>query len=409
MRHRLPPGWLERAHHAPTAAVRERLPYVQAEGRPTVNLSDTTRSRRDASTAYTGDLDYEAAGAALSISQPLFRLADKAATEVAEAQVEQVENQSRSAEQDLLLRVAPAYFDVLQTQDELAAATAQKDALSLQLAQARRSLEVGTVPVTDFNEAQTRFDPAVAQEIAARNELASRRRVLEKRIAQPLPGLARLTDTADIDLISPAGRQELVDAAPRTSLQGAAGRSALEAARREVECREAGHTPTLDLVATLRRDRNVNHGQFGGNDTCQATIGIELNVPLSQGGLASSRTREAIAELLRSEQDLINAERQATLDAQQAQLGVELGSALTRALRQAPALAETQLRSTQRGLQVGVRTRVDVLNAEQQLFVTRKDLAAARFRTLLAGLQLRAAAGQPTESDLRGLDALLVN
>jgi outer membrane protein len=160
-------------------------------------------------------------------------------------------------------------------------------------------------------------------------------------------------------------------------------------------------------VGALRNDKNLNYGQFGGSQTREASIGVELAVPIYQGGAVSSRVREALADRDRAQQELANAERQATLDAQQAQLGVQSGAALTQALKQALVSSETQLRSTQRGLQVGVRTRVDVLNAEQQLFATRKDLAAARYKTLVSTLQLKAAAGTLAETDLRALDSLL--
>jgi len=397
------------AAQAAAEAAREKLPQARAANRPNINVSYNVRGNRESSTAFTGERGYQGSGAAITAVQPLYRLANWAATEQAEFQVQQAEQQLQLAEQELLLRVARGYFEVLQAQDELAAASAQKDALVQQLAQARRNFEVGTLPVTDFNEAQARHDVAVAQEIAARNEIESKKRVLEKSIARPLPELARLSDSANSELLSEQVQRELVEAAPRTALQVIIDRSIVQAAEREVERREAGHTPTIDLVASVRRDRNVNFGQFGGNNTSQGSIGLELNLPLYQGGAISSRTREAMAELKRVQQELTNAERQALLDAQQAQLGVQSGSALTQALRQALSSSETQLRSTQRGLQAGLRTRVDVLNAEQQLFATRKDLAAARYRTLVAGLQLRAAAGALTEVDLQLLDRLLVN
>ncbi len=407
---------LARANDAQYAAARaafdagrEKLPQAIAANRPQINLSYSERQNRDGSTAYDGTKIYDAGGAAITVSQTLFRLANKAGTELAELQVQLAQQQLQAAEQDLLLRVARGYFDVLQAQDELAAATAQKEALTQQLNQARRGFELGMSPVTDFNEAQARHDLGVAQEIAARGELASRTRVLEKSIARPLGSLARLSDGASVTLIDAQTQDDLVAAAPRSGLQVLVGRTLAQIAQKEVERREAGHHPTLDLVATLRRDRNVNFGQFGGSNTRQFSVGVELALPLYQGGLVSSRVRESLAELQRAQQELSNAERQARLDAQQAQLGVASGAALTRALVQALSSSETQLRSTQRGLQVGVRTRVDVLNAEQQLFVTRKDLAAARYRTVLAGLQLRAAAGALTEADLRVLDSLLAD
>lgn len=397
------------AARAAAESTREKLPQALATIRPNVNLSWSIKVNQDGSSAYPGTLGYDAGGAAITVNQPLFRLANMVGIAQAEVQVLQASQQLALAGQEMLLRVARGYFDVLQSQDELAAATAQKDAMVQQLAQTRRSFEVGTVPVTDFNESQARHDLAVAQEIAARNDLASKKRVLEKSIARPLPMLARVDPAITIVPPSDATQQAWVEAASRSALQVLIARSNVELAEKEIARREAGHHPTLDLVASINSNRNVNYGQFGGNDTRQVSVGVEIGLPLYQGGAISSRTREAMADLRRAQQELANAERQALLDAQQAQLGVASGSALTQALLQALASSETQLRSTQRGLQVGVRTRVDVLNAEQQLYATRKDLAVARYRTLVAGLQLRAAAGMLTEADLRGLDSLLID
>lgn len=228
-------------------------------------------------------------------------------------------------------------------------------------------------------------------------------RVLERVIGRPLPALARLAPEAGVELLDGPAQQALVDAAPRDALTVALYRLAVQVAAKEVERRQAGHTPTLDLVLSTNMNRNVAYGRFGDNDTRQASISLELAVPLYQGGLIDSRTREALADRQRAEDELLNAERQALLEAQ---LGVQSGSALTEALKQALRWAEIQLRSTQRGQQVGVRTRGDVLNAEQQLFATRRDLAAARYRTLVAALQLKAAAGVLREGDLRALDVL---
>ena len=386
---------------------REKLPQARAAMWPTASLTASVKGNRDGSTAYEGLRSYEASGAALVVSQPLFRLGIKAGVEQAEFQVRLAEQQLALAEQELFMRTVRGYFDVLQAADELAAAGAQKDALTQQLTQARRSFEVGTVPITDLYEAQARRDLAGAQEIAARNELESRKRILERLIARPLPALARLLPTAGIELLSAAQAQELVDSAPRTALPVLIAGMQAQVAEKEIARREAGHHPTLDLVATMGANRNVAYGSFGGNDTRQSSIGIEFNLPISQGGAVSSRTREAIADRMRADAERLHTERQALLDAQQAQLGVQSGVALTQALQQALKSSESQLVSTQRGLQVGTRTRVDVLNAEQQVFATRKDLAGARYRTLVSALALKAAAGMLNEGDLRSLDALL--
>jgi outer membrane protein len=385
----------------------EKLPQARAANLPNINATFNPKRSNDRSTEFEGTRNFNATSAALTINQALYRPANGAGTEQAELLVQLAEQQLQLAEQDLMLRVARGYFDVLQAHDDLAATVAQRDAMVQQLAQAKRSLDVGTVPITDFNEAQTRHDLAVAQHIAAVNELESKKRVLERAVAQPLPLLARLGASASVDILTPEMQRQMVADAPIRALQVIIGQTTLQAAEKEVSRREAGHYPTLDLVGTVRSDRNMNYGQFGGSHTREASVGVELVVPIYQGGMVNSRTREAIAERNRTLQELSNAQRQATLDAQQAQLGVQSGSALTQALKQALSASETQVRSTQRGLNVGVRARVDVLNAEQQLFATRKDLAAARYKTLMATLQLRASAGALSTADLLAIDAML--
>ena len=397
------------AARAAAEAGREKLPQALAGLRPTVNLTHSVKRNRDGSTAFDDTLSYEAGTSAIVFTQPLFRVANRANADQAEWQVLQAEQQLGLAEQDLMLRVSRVYFDVLQAGDELAAATAQREALVQQLAQARRSFEVGTVPITDANEAQARHDLAVAQEIAARNEIQSRRRVLERSIGGPSPALARLKDDAQVGWLGEDQQLALVESAPRNSLAVQLARSAVGVADKEIAKRDAAHTPTLDLVASVGVNRNVNYGAFGGNDTRQASIGLEMSFPVYQGGGVSSRAREAIAERKRVGEELVQAERQALLDAQQAQLGLQTSVALTQALRQALASSESQLRSTQRGQEVGIRTRVDVLNAQQQVYTTRRDLAGARYRSLVSWLQLKAAAGVLAASDLRALDSLLAD
>jgi outer membrane protein len=191
------------------------------------------------------------------------------------------------------------------------------------------------------------------------------------------------------------------------SLSVALNQSSLELARREVERQRGGHHPTLDLAASYSDNRNAASSNTT-IDSQAGVIGLELGWVLYQGGAIDSRVREAVANQEKARYDLDEARRQSRLDARQGFLGVLSGDAQVRALEQALVSSEAQLRSTKLGLEVGVRTRVDVLNAQQQLFTTKRDLSAARYRTLLAGLQLKAAAGALREEDLAALDALLV-
>lgn len=396
------------AAKATALAGREKSIQGRAGIGPSVNLSGSAKRAHERTTAIAlYGSNYDSHQVALTATQPLYRKANWAAYEQGELQAQLAEHQLRLAEQELMLRVAKGYFDVLQAQDVLASIGAQKEAFAQQLAQSRRGLEIGTAPITDVNEAQARYDLTLAQEIAARNDIEIKRRALEKSIDRELPPLARLDEQASIDVVTASRLNELVERAPEDALQVVIGRFIERVARQEVSRQEGASQPTVDLVAGVSEARNGNYVSQGSNTVRQASVAIEIGFPVYQGGAISSRIREAVANVDRATQERVAAQRQARLDARQAYLGVSSGSALHQALQQALASSETQVRSTRRGLEVGTRTRVDVLNAEQQHYATRKDLAAARYQTLVAGLQLKAAAGVLAEEDLRRLDNLL--
>lgn len=388
------------------AAGREKGVQGRALMLPSIVFNGNARSNQNASADYTPQ-KYTSGAANFTATQPLMRQANQAALQQGELQAQLAEQQLRLAEQDLLVRASRGYFEVLQAQDALTTIGAQREAFTQQLAQAKRGYEVGLAPVTDVNEAQTRYDLTLAQEIAARNELEVKRGTLEKAIGAPLPTLAWLDPEVNIDVLPAAQQQSLAALAAQNATQVAIGMTNEQIARREVEKQDAGHNPTIDLVGSVGVNKNASYGAFGGQHVRATSIGIDVSVPIYQGGALSSRAREAVANLGRAQSDLDNTRRQATLDARQALLGVQSGLALNQALRQAVTSGETQVRSTRRGLEVGLRTRVDVLNAEQQLFTTRRDLSAARYQVLISGLLLRALAGTISESDLKSLDALL--
>jgi outer membrane protein len=399
------------AARATAEAGREKVAQGRAGLLPTITAGGSWKNHRDTplGTGLTTPRSYDSNSLSLNINQPLFRRVNNETASQAELQADLAEAQLKLAEQELLLRVSKGYFDVLQAQDALGAIGAQKEAFALQLAQAKRSFEVGLAPITDVNEAQARHDLTAAQEIAARNDLESKRRTLEKSIDRDLPPLALIDEGAPIDIIPEGHLRALVERAPDDSLQVGAAKIAESIARKEIARQDAAQLPTIDLVASVVESRNSNTSTTGQrNNQRSVNGGIEVSVPIYNGGATVSRIREAQANLTRAEQELLNARRQARLDSRQAYLGVQSGSALHRALRQALSSAETQLRSTRRGFEVGVRTRVDVLNAEQQFHATRKDLSAARYQTLVAALQLKAAAGVLTEHDLKAMDRLLI-
>jgi len=384
----------------------EKLLQARSLLLPSLNLA-AGLNHYETDTNVSDPKHYTSPGLTLTLIQPLYRKQNLEALEQARLQVQAVEAQLKLARQSLILRTAQAYFDVLQAQDNLATAQAQKAAIAQQLAQARKSFEVGAATIVDSHEAQASFDATVALEIAAGNDLEVKRRTLEKLIMAEAPKLDPLASNVAAPRPQPDDMNAWVKQAEVDSLSVVVGLANAEVARREVARQNAGYLPTLDLAVSYGLTNNTVVGSVSGVDSRSAAIGLQLGWNLYQGGATRSLVREAVANQEKARFDLENARRQAALDTRQAYLGVVSGDARVAALQQAVVSSETQLKSTKLGQEVGVRTAVDVLNAEQQLYSAQRDLAAARYAALLSGLNLKAAAGVLSEADMQALDALL--
>ena len=392
------------AQYAAARAAYEAGQEKSVQGRagllPRVDLNGNARYNDVSGEVLEDTFDSSQLG--VQASQPIFRKQNWVQYAQSKEQVKIAEMQFKAAEQDLILRVAQAYFDVLQSQDNLVFIAAQKAAITEQLAAAKRNFEVGTATITDTHEAQARYDLAVAQEIAEQNSYNIRLRALEKIIGKP----AGTLDTLAADQLMRAEAGSIDDWAQRAAegnLQAEIQRIAKTIADQEVERNRAGHYPTLDAVASYTVMNNQNFGAVQA-DIDTAIIGVELNLPIYQGGLVSSQVREAVANRERARQDLENAVREAGLQARQAWLNVNSGAARVSALEQAVTSTQAQLDSTKLGLDVGVRTNLDVLDAEQQVLSARRDLAGARYAYLLSMLSLKAAAGTLGVADLAMID-----
>ncbi len=394
------------ARHALDAG-REKLPQGRALVLPTLNLSaNATNTRtdsesREVSLAPSFTRDTRAHGYTLTFTQPIYRKQNFLQYDQAAFQVQQAEASFGQAGQDLLVRVAQAYFDVLAAQDTLELVRAQKAATAGQLAQAKRNFEVGTATITDTHEAQARYDLIVAQEIAAENDLENKHRALQQLTGKEYVLLKPLRPDMRLASPNPAGLQPWVDLSEKQSYPVRILEAATGIASLEVKRNRAGHYPTLDLVAT--------HGQTSqtgssfspvGSDLTTTTVGLQLALPLYQGGAIRSREREATANFEKAKQDLENARRSSAFSARQSYLAVINGIAQVKALEQALVSSQSALDSNKVGYEVGVRINIDVLNAQQQLFSTRRDRALARYNTITSHLRLKAAAGALIEDDL---------
>ncbi|MEO6146554.1 MAG: TolC family outer membrane protein, partial [Sulfuriferula sp.] len=326
----------------------EKLPQGRAGLLPQASLNANVLNNDSHSSVF-GDKNYTSNSANITVTQPIYRKQNWEQYEQAKQQVHVAEAQLANAAQDLILRTAQAYFDVLQSEDNISFVRAQKAAIGEQLAQAKRNFEVGTATITDSNEAQARSDLANAQEIAALNDLQIKQRALQRIIGTPPPKLDHLEGKLPLRPPDPANMEAWIAHAEQSSPILKAQRAAYAVAQREVERNRAGHYPTVDAVASYADNRNQNFGGFQVN-TKNAVIGVEFNLPLYQGGLVGSRVREAVANQDKAREDLEDARRQVALNTSQAYLGVTSGAAQVKALEQALLSSQTALDSTRLGL-----------------------------------------------------------
>lgn len=389
-------------------AGRERGPQGRAGLLPSLSLSGNTlwNDQRLESDGVRTDRRYNSHGYTLTLTQPVFRWQNWVANEQGQLGVALAEAQFVQARQDLILRVAQAYFDVLNAQVNLQAARAQKAAIAQQLEQAKKNFEVGTATIVDTYEAQSRYDLAQAQEIASENDLEVRREALRVIIGEVPEHLALLDVKKPILPPQPDRMDPWVEAAQKDNTAVQIQQKQVEIAAREVQKLRAGHYPTLDVVANMGHSRNVQ-GAGAGVESDTNNIGLQLTLPLYQGGAVSSRVREAAALYNAAQSSLEGSRRLAALNARQSYLGVVNGLAQIKALEAALASSLASLESNKLGYEVGVRINIDVLNAEQQVFQTRRDLARAYHDTLLARLRLKGAVGSLDEADLQEINALL--
>lgn len=393
-------------------AAQERLPQARALLLPNVNFQ-AGANYNDVNTEYknnvfpSGQRDFYDYNYGVTATQPLYRRANNLTYEQAKIQVKQAGNQLSAAAQDLMTRVAQGYFDVLLARANLSTIRSQKTAVAEQLEQAKRNFIVGTATITDSREAQARYDLVVAQELGAENDLEVRMRALEQIVGKPVGELAGLSLPVTLNPPEPVDMNTWVEQAYQSSLQVALAQQSLELAAREVDKSSAGHYPTLDAVGSLTQNYASSSAQGIGSDVRALVVGLQLTIPLYQGGGIDSRVREAVANQEKARQDVENARRTVALQTRQAYLGVTSGLGQVKALEQAVASTQLQLESTKLGQEVGVRTAVDVLNADQQLAAARRDFAQAIYSTILNQLKLKAAVGKLTEADLADVNTLL--
>ena len=346
----------------------------------------------------------------LSASQPLYRPANRIGYAQGQRGIDVAQAQLDAATQDLLVRVSQGYFDVLAAQDTLAFVRAQKAAVEEQLAAAKRNFEVGTSTITDQREAQARYDIVVAQEIAAENDLHVKRLALDQLVGR--------TGTAPLPLAQPVqlpadAAGDVAEWVEKSQAQQPAVRHAtvaLDIAQLETQKARTGHLPTVDLQAGYA----INHYPKGtmtaqglNQRNTTASVGVALNLPLFAGFAVQNRIQETLALEEKARADLEGARRAVAQGTRAAFFGVQSLRSQVKALEAAEASSQSALDANKLGYQVGVRINIDVLNAQSQLYQTKRDLAVARYNLLMGQLKLRQAAGTLALDDVQAINAFL--
>lgn len=402
------------AARAEADARKEVLPQARAQLMPNVSASlARSRNHTDRDTRTTAGntvsdtYDYFSASYSLTLRQPIYRKYNFALYRQAQFDVEGAEAAFDKVRQDLIVRLAGAYFDALLAQDHLELIQAQKIAYGAQLKGAQRSFEAGEGARTDVDDAQARYDMTLAQELEAAQNVGYMRRQLQVIVNQPIDDLAVL-DPAKIQLQppQPASAEEWIAQGEEINPELRALRASIESAMQEVEKARAGHMPTVDLI--VQRSKSASENNVSINTNYETSMfGLQASIPLFAGGYVSSQVRQAQSNVEKLQQQYESRRREVSQQIRKEFQSLLEGILKVRALEQAERSADQAVLSNEKGFKAGVRTQVDILNAYQQRMNARRDLAQARYQYILARVRLQGLVQSLDESEMNLINGWL--
>lgn len=318
----------------------------------------------------------------------------------AEKVAQQSDTNYALSKQDLIVRTTAAYLAILRAKDSLTFVQAEKRAIERQLEQTKQRFNVGLTAITDVHEAQANFDNTVAQEIITENVVELRLEQMREITGKYHGNISVLnTESFSATRPSPVGVDNWLKIAEEMNLDLMVRNIAKEIAKEDISSARAGHLPTLSLSGSYgRNDSDTNGINFPATDS--NSIGITLNVPIYSGGAVSAQTAQARYRFVAASEDLELAYRSTVRSVRAAYNDVIAATSTIRALEQAVVSADSALKATEAGFDVGTRTIVDVLNSTRNQFDARQRLAGARYDFISAILDLKRASGNLTEQDL---------
>jgi outer membrane protein len=394
-------------------ANKESVPIARAQLLPTVAATGAFQAKKDSRTTLDNPVNtltntYESRTFSLNLSQPIFNVANWSKLRQASATAKQAQATYDVAAQDLMIRVAKAYFKILEAEDNLRFTQAEKIATAKQLDQAKQRYKVGLDAITSVYDAQASYDLIVAQEIASQNDLVNRQAELREITGSLYTQLAPLKNKLPLVSPQPANLQAWIDTAKQQNFNINAARYAVDAAKQNVNANFAGHLPVLSAVASYG-ESNVSREMNGPGqvDTSGSIVGLQLSVPLFAGGGVTAQTHQAQYSYQKSLADLEDVYRSTLSLTSQYYNSVNAYISKLKADRQAILSNESSLRSTEAAFKVGTRTIVDVLLAQKNLFQAQRLYTADQYAYINGILALKQQAGTLNPGDLQEIDTWL--
>lgn len=370
------------------------------------NVSATGDLAQNDLTVNSNPLNFDSSGYEFSLRQPLFNWESISAFKQAKAEVRKAEAQFSAARQELITRVTVLYFDVLRGNDAVTLAKAEQEAISKQLELAKARLEVGLGTITEVHDSNARYELTIAQLIDAENFLQDTRYALAETIGKLPPKLKVLKESIPLLLPDPPNTKVWTDWANQQNLGLLAAIADVEIARREISVKRAGHLPTLDVVGSHRHADTVDTGGASLNTT-DNSVKLEFKLPIYTGGKTTAFSKEAEFRYQAAIQNMEAVRRNALRTTRDAFNGIKGDVSRVTALKQAVVAGESALQAKLIGFEAGIETNIDVLNAQRDLFGSKRDYAQSRYSYVTNLLRLREAAGTLNIKDLEKVNGWL--
>lgn len=390
------------AEEAKNQSIARLLPNISAVGS---SSKDYLNNEKAGTFRGGGQQDFYSNTFNLNLTQPVFHWEHWIQLSQSDNQIAQAEANFQAELQGLMVKTSEAYFNILAAQDDWLLTMAEKDAIGRELEQTTKRFEVGLIAVTDVHEAQAAYDQANANEIEAANRLDNQKEALREIIGESNAELDGLAEDIPLLKPDPSDIETWSLSAEANNFAIIAAFNEAEAARKTIDLQRSGHIPKLDLVASLGlSDVSSSFGLRGDTQS----IGLQLNIPIYEGGAVNSRTRQAVHEYEAAKQKLLAAQRNAIRQVKDAYRGVIANISRVGALKSSVVSAESAVNATRAGFDVGTRTIIDVLNEQKSLFKAKRDYARSRYDYLVNSVKLKQASSNLSELDINRINEVLI-